>query len=198
MSEAVKKFIPRAPRYVLRTHDRNDMRFSLEHSHGQGGIEKTILLNLSQSGCAFLISPDVEMQLGERIKVEIPIPHGNQIAWWGKVVRMSEYEASKWGFEPDQFENEAKILVGVRFEDLPDTFTRAISKGIKESLLGAMRDQQYRTWIYYKTKYLERAAQVIVYAILTALVVGFIYFFTRPDGNYDAKRGTQWGDRFKF
>jgi hypothetical protein len=45
MSENLRKFVPRAPRYVLRPQDRKVMRFSLEDSLGQGGVEHTILIN---------------------------------------------------------------------------------------------------------------------------------------------------------
>jgi hypothetical protein len=88
--------------------------------------------------------------------------------------------------------------VGVRFEEMPVPFTRTLSKAIKQSLVRAMRDQQYRTWVYYKTRVTEHAVQVILYTVLTAFVVGFIYWFTQPDAKYDSKRGTPWGDRFKF
>jgi hypothetical protein len=82
MNAILRKFVPRAPRYILRPNDRKNMRFSLEDTVGPAGIEETILMNLSQTGVAFLTNGAARIEVGERIKVEIPIPSGEQIAWW--------------------------------------------------------------------------------------------------------------------
>lgn len=198
MSEKLRKFVARAPRYLLRPQDHNVMRFSLEHTGGAGGIEQTILIDLSETGVAFLISPEIEPKLGERLKIEIPVPAGEQIAWWGRVVRIQEYEPRDWFRRNDPFVAANKILVAVKFEALPEVHTRAIRRGLEKSFMQAMRDQQYRTSMYYKTLLSQYTLQAIIYFLLTAFAVGFIYWFTIPDAKYDAKRGTLWGERFKF
>src|ERR1035437_2342386 len=198
MGQKIHKFVPRAPRYVLRPTDRNTMRFSLEHTLGEGGIEQTILINLSESGAAFLVSAGADPRVGERIKVEVPIPGGEQFAWWGKVVRTSVYEPNRWSFKNDRFAGEDKILIALKFDELPESGAKAIRLGLKNSYMQAMRDQQFLTWQYYKNNFLQQFIKYLIYTVLTALVIGFIYRFSRPDANYDAKRGTPWGERFKF
>lgn len=198
MGQKIHKFVPRAPRYVLRPTDRNTMRFSLEHTIGEGGIEQTILINLSESGAAFLVSAGADPRVGERIKVEVPIPGGDQFAWWGKVVRTSEYEPNRWSFGHDRFAGENKILIALKFDELPESGAKAIRSGLKNSYMQAMRDQQFRTWQYHKNTLLQHVIKFFVFTLLTALVLGFIYWFSLPDAKYDAKRGTPWGERFKF
>ncbi|MGE0529129.1 MAG: PilZ domain-containing protein [Bdellovibrionales bacterium] len=198
MAEGVRKFISRAPRYVLRPQDRHIMRFSLQETRGAGGIEHTILLNLSETGAAFLADQGTEFKVGEQIKVEIPIPGGDQIAWFARVVRIQEYEPRTWLFGQDPFADQGKHLIALTFEDLPEPHSRAIRKGIEDSFLKAMREQQYRNWFYYRAYILHNLWQFIAYITLTILALGFIYYFSRPSENYDSKRGAPWGQRFKF
>jgi hypothetical protein len=198
MGENLRRFVPRSFRYVLRAEDRKVMRFSLAEDEGPGGIEKTLLLNMSETGVAFLVSSKTSVSLNERIMVEIPIPNGDQLAWWGRVVRLQEYEPRSWAFGKDQFADSPKIIVGVRFDTLPEGHSRALRKGIEASFMKAMRDQQYRNWVYYRTfaqQYLWKAALA---AVLIAFTIGFIWFFTRPSSNYDPVKGAPWGERFKF
>lgn len=197
MAERVRRFIPRAPRYVLRTQDRQVMRFCLSTEHVPSAIEQTILLNLSETGAAFLVDPSVEMKIGDHIKVEVPIPSGDQIAWWGHVVRIEEYE-SGWFNSRMSVQTDDKLLVAIRFEQLPEPHSRAIRKGVELSLLKAMRDQQYRTFLYYRAMFIQRFVPIMVYAILTILAIGFIYYFSLPTENYDKDRGSPWGKRFNF
>jgi len=193
----VKTFIQRAPRYVLRPTDRSTMRFSFQNTQGAGGIESTLLINLSETGVAFLVNRGGEPRLGDRVKVEVPIPQGETIAWWGSVVRINLYEPRTW-FGRDQFMEHPKVMVALRFEELPEQHTRAIRRGLNRAFLKAMREQQYKTLDYYKTLLSENWIQALVYFALTAFLVLFIYWFTLPSDTYDAKRGAQWGDRFKF
>ncbi len=174
------------------------MRFSLQNTIGEGGIERTVMLNLSQSGVAFMVDHGHHPHLGEFVKVEIPIPGGEQIAWWGKVVRIEEYEPSYWSFRKDPFHDKPRIIVGLKFEELPDAHGRALQKGIEQSFLKAMRDQRYRNLVYYKTFAAQYFVRALMFAVLAAMTVAFIYYFSQPDAKYDAKRGTPWGERFKF
>lgn len=196
MADRIRKFVPRSFRYVLRPQDKNVMRFSLEHTSGSAHVEETFLINLSESGVAFLVSPGTEVHLKERLKVEIPVPGGEHIAWWGRVVRIQEYEPRPW-FGRDRFREDKKILVGVRFDDLPEGHTRIIRKGIEASFMKAMREQQYRNWLYYRTFAFRHLPKILGYTALLAAAIGFIWYFSRPSENYDGKRGAPWGERFK-
>jgi hypothetical protein len=199
MAESAKKFVPRSARYILRPQDRNIMRFGLEDSHaGATDIRQTLLVNLSETGAAFITDSRRGLHIGERIMVEIPVPQGEQIAWWGTVTRLQEYQPRRWFQDTNSFFDEPKILVAIRFDHLPEGHTRAIRKGIEKSYLQAVRDQRYRTWLYYRTLALKYSLQFFAYVILTILALGFIYYFSQPSSNYDEKRGAPWGDRFKI
>ncbi len=198
MGENIRKFVPRAARYVLRTQDRNIMRFGLEDNHSGAPIQQTLLVNLSETGAAFVTDSARGFRLGDRIMVEIPVPEGEQIAWWGNVIRIQEYRPRNWFGKQDSFFDEPKMLVAIRFDSLPEGHTRAIRKGIEKSFMKAMRDQRYRTWLYYRTLTLTYGLQFLTYLALTILAMGFIYYASLPSGNYSSERGSPWGERFKF
>ncbi len=198
MNAVLRKFVPRAPRYILRPQDRNVMRFSLEDTVGPAGIEETLLLNLSESGAAFLTTSAARIEVGERIKVEVPVPSGEQIAWWARVVRVEEYEPRNWFGKRDAFSGPTRLMVGLRFEDLPGGHAKALRKGIEQSFIKAVREQRYRTWNYYRIIFLQHLPKFIAYAALTALTFWFLYWISLPSDNYDSKRGAPWGQRFKF
>lgn len=197
MGNSIRRFIPRAARYTLRSSDRHQMRFCFVNEARGNRLEETILLNLSETGAGFLVDPGHEPSIGEQIKVEIPIPNGDQIAWFGRVVRVEEYEVSRWTLKKTPQAVKRKILVGIRFENLPAGHSRNLQKGIELSFLRAAKEQQYKTMLYYKTLLFHHAPKAFLYLLLTIATLGFIYYFSLPDEHYDSKRGAPWGERFK-
>lgn len=175
------------------------MRFSLADSQGPGGIEQTLLYNLSETGAAFLTTQPRLFELGDFIKVEIPIPNGDQFASWARVVRIEEFEySSHWTTSRHAIFEKEVYLVATKFESLPKGHVRALRKGIEQCFIQAMRDQQYRNWLYYKALFSTYLIPGLIYFFLTLLAVGFIYYFSLPDPQYDSKKGAPWGQRFKF
>jgi hypothetical protein len=197
MSGIVRNFISRSARYTLRPQDKNIMRFSLETSGGgKGAIQETIMLNLSQTGAAFMVDAATAPNMGDRIMVEIPVPSGEQVAWWAIVMRLEEYVPKRRFSQRDEFFEDRKMIVGLRFESLPDQHSKILRKGIEDSFLKVMRDQQYQNWMYYKTL-IRRGAEFCGYILLAAAAFYLVYWLAQPDANYDAKRGAPWGERFK-
>lgn len=198
MGEKIRRFIPRAPRYVLRAPDRNVMRFGLASLRGPAHIEHTTLVNLSETGAAFITDDTSDIKIGDTIKVEIPIPNGDQIAWFARVVRIEEYEERSWLQIRDAEVRRDQVIIGLKFDALPEPHTRAIRKGIERSFLKAVHDQQLRRMLYYKTWLLQNIIPMVFYFVLTCAAIGFIWYFSRPAENYDGSRGAPWGERFKF
>lgn len=198
MGERIRKFIPRAPRYVLRPSDRNLMRFGLASLKGPAHIERTILVNLSETGAAFVTDASNDLKIGDSIKVEIPIPSGDQIAWFARVVRIQEYDDRSWFSRRNSESDPEQIVIGLKFDELPEPHSRAIRKGIEQSFLKALQDQQVRKILYYKAYFIQNVVPFLGYAALILAAVGLIFLLTRPSDNYDAKRGAPWGERFKF
>jgi hypothetical protein len=137
-------------------------------------------------------------KIGDTIKVEVPIPSGDQIAWFARVVRIQEYDDRSWFSRRHSESSVDQIMVGLKFEELPEPHSRAIRKGIEQSFLKALQDQQVRRVLYYKAYFFQNIVPILGYAALILAAVGLIYALTRPSDNYDAKRGAPWGERFKF
>jgi len=196
MSATLRKFVNRAPRYVLRPTDNQVMRFSTES--GPSGVFKTRLINLSETGAAFVVDRSMAPEIGEVIKVEIPVPGLDQIAWFGRVARMEAYSSNSWWSDPDPFADEEKIIVGVHFEGLPSGHRQAIKKGLEEQLLKALKEKRHRQQLYIKHWVLQNSLQFLGYVLLSALSFGLLYYLSRPSDNYDAKRGSPWGQRYEI
>jgi hypothetical protein len=191
------RFRARAARYTLGLHDQRVMRFSQHSDDGKNAIQNTQLVDLSQSGAAFVVDSPFEPNLGDRIMVEIPIPGGEQIAWWAEVVRLQEVRPRRRFSASDDFMADRKVLVGLRFEPLPEAHSRTLKRGLEDSFLRVMREQHTRNVQYYKTK-LRHSARLIFLFGLAVLGFWFVYWLAQPDANYDAKRGAPWGERIKF
>ena len=198
MGEKVRRFINRSPRYVLRPEDEKTLRFSFMQHSGTAGVNETLMVNLSETGVAFIMDQDHHPGVGELIKVEIPVPGGERIAWLGRVMHVRDFQASRWFARRDRFQGLPKVIVGVHFEELPDGHSRALRRGIEQSFVKIMQEQKYRNLNYFKALFFQYMPRTVFYILLTLMALGFIYYFQLPDAKYDAKRGTQWGERFKF
>lgn len=198
MGDALRRFVPRAPRYILRPQDRNMMRFGLSQMRGPAHIEHTTLLNLSETGAAFVTDASCDLKIGDSVKVEVPIPNGEQIAWFARVVRIEEYDDRGWLARNRDRRRHEEVMIALRFEELPEPHTRAIRKGLEKSFLKALQDQQVRRVLYWKAYLTQNIFPILGYFLLTLAAIGFIYYFTLPSSNYDPKRGAPWGERYKF
>lgn len=173
------------------------MRFGLQEGP-HSTVHQTILMNLSETGVAFVTHSSRQFTLGDLVMVEVPIPGGDQIAWWARIVRIQEFEPGRWQKKRDGFFDEPKVFVAATFEKLPEGHSRALRRGIEQSFLQAMRDQRLRTWLYYRTLFTRHFVQACIYALLTFATFGLLYMWSRPSSNYDAEKGAPWGQRFKF
>ena len=197
MGEGIRKFVPRAPRYVLRTHDRNIMRFGLAGLKGPAHIETTALVNLSETGAAFLAPAHCDLKIGDVIKVEIPIPNEEQIAWFAKVVRIAAAQGGA-GYSNQFRDHDETVIIALKFEELPEPHSKAIRRGIEASFLKALREQQAARMLYYRAFLIQNMIPLMFYLALSLAAFAFIYYFSLPSENYDGSRGAPWGQRFKF
>jgi hypothetical protein len=196
MSDALRKFIPRAPRYVLRPNDRHIVRYSTEGDRSMVSINRTVLLNISESGVAIEMDLNSCPHLGERLMIELPVPGGDQIAWYARVVRTQLKKQNWWAHHA---ENEPeKVVVALKFEDLPQGHRKAIRRGLDERFIEELRDRRARQWLYLKSLWIENTWKILGYTVGILAVAGLIYWLSRPTANYDAKRGSPWGQRYQF
>lgn len=196
MSQALRRFVPRAPRYILRPNDNQMLRFApnkiLNRSYS------TRFMNVSESGLAFLIDKSSAPGIGEFIKVEFPVPGGEQIAWFAKVVRLEEFVPEDWWSEAKAKEHENDVIVGIQFHQLPDGHRQAIRLHLQEKFHQVLKERSQARWRLTAHYFAEYGWQVVMYGIAAALAFSILYFLAQPSPNYDPKRGSPWGQRFKF
>jgi hypothetical protein len=172
------------------------MRYASDQ--GPAGVFKTRLVNLSETGAAFLVDRSMAPHIGDAVKVEIPIPGLDQIAWFGTVVRMEAYESGSWWADPDPFADEEKMLVGVQFQRLPSGHRQAIKRGLEDQFLRELRERRRRQQLYLQQWIAENALKFMGYIALTLAAFWFLYFLSMPSANYSADKGSPWGQRFIF
>lgn len=195
MSTALRRFINRAPRYILKPTDNQVMRFATDR--GPQGVFKTKLVNLSETGAAFVVDRSMAPQIGDTLKVELPIPGLDQIAWFGEVVRMEVYSSNSWWSDPDPFVDDEKMLIAVHFQELPHGHRAAIKKGLQDQFLLELQERRLRQQLYVKQWILENLFKFTGYLLLSIASFGLLYYLSRPSENYDSQRGAPWGQRFK-
>lgn len=195
MAQALKRFIARAPRYVLRPGDNQMLRFSPNNVKNRSF--STRLMNVSETGLAFLIDRRSCPRIGEFIKLEFPVPGGEQIAWFGKVVRLEEFSIHPWWSEKQEHDQEHDVVVGVQFHDLPDGHRLAIRNHLHERFFAVQRERQSARALRLRAFFSDHGWQIIMYALSALFVAGVLYLLSLPSPSYDEKRGAPWGQRFK-
>jgi PilZ domain len=157
----------------------------------------TQFVNVSETGLAFLISRESAPRIGEFIKVEFPVPGGEQIAWFAKVVRLEElHEPPWWSNKRPQIEAE-EIIVGVQFHELPEGHRQAIREHLHDKfhqLLKERRQERFKKIEHFFSVY---GWQILLYGASIILTFTILYFLAQPSANYDPVRGAPWGQRFK-
>jgi hypothetical protein len=170
------------------------LRFAPNKVHNRSF--STLFVNISETGLAFVIDRTSAPGIGDFIKVEFPIPGGEQVAWFAKVVRLEEYSSTPWWSERTAEKDE--ILVGVQFHQLPAGHRQSIRIHLQTKFKEVLRDRQRARWRQAKMFVAENGSAILMYGVATVLTIAILYFLSLPTTNYDAKRGAPWGQRFKF
>jgi hypothetical protein len=196
MSQALRRFIHRAPRYVLRTGDNQMLRFAPQR--GLNRTYSTQFVNVSESGIAFIVDPRSAPRLREVIKLEFTVPGGEQIAWFGRVVRLEEFHNSRWWSSKSDGSDDREILVAIHFHDLPQGHLNAIRMHLQGKFRQVAHDWKMARMRRAKSFLKEHAWQLVIYFAATVVTAGILFLLSRPSPNYDAQKGAPWGQRFKF
>ncbi len=194
MSNGLRNFIPRAPRYVLRPNDERFLRFA--HHDDRSNSYATRFLNLSETGLAFVIDRDTAPQIGDIIKIEFPVPGDGQVAWFARVIRIEEYVAEKsWHRRLDQSLDDY-VVVGVRFHDLPVGHQNAIRAALNHKFNAILRERYRENFYQFSSFLAAHFWKSVVYLALAITTFLILYFFSLPSANYDQDHGAPWGQRF--
>jgi hypothetical protein len=169
------------------------LRFA--HRDDRRNSYATRFINVSETGLAFLVDRDCAPHIGEFIKVEFPVPGTGQIAWFARVVRIEEYHPPRtWHKRLDKEDDE--ILVAVHFDDLPEGHRKAIRAGLNQKFTEVLKERQKDNFFQLMSFLTAHFWKTLLYVGLALATVAILYVFSRPNENYDPKRGAPWGQRF--
>jgi hypothetical protein len=192
---AIRRFVPRATRYVLRPQDQKLLRFAFQQDHLGQGIQETVLFNLSKTGLAFLVEREFAPALGDLIKVDFSVPGRQRLASWARVVRTEEYSRGLWWLKENPRFSDF-IMVGISFQDLPVGHEMEIQTGLDQRLTELFhehrKEQIRRLWQWFQ----YRGWKVTAFLAAAVCVFWSLYLLSRPSDNYDPRRGSPWGERF--
>lgn len=139
--------IKRSPRYQVRENDGIRMRF---FSAKTKRIVPVDVVDISDSGVAFVTNVKHAPKIGEVLKVDFNPPGSMQIACLARVVRMEEpvRDSKHSGYD--------KIKIAVTFHNLPMSYQRLLTESISEVIGMEMKSQSqqafwdsvYNSWWY--------------------------------------------------
>lgn len=199
---SIKKFVSRAPRYRVQSEDEQSVRFlrkskvQSEKGNQEEAIHSSELLNISATGLAFKTEEEVELEVGEKIKVEFPIPGFRQAAWWARVVRIQKQKKRDWFGNVIDNQKE-DIVVGLHFCSMPvqhhDLISREINSRFKK-IEKLKKKKIFKKWLEVIKEYGIKVLLLVLVALLTFFL---LYLLSRPSMNYHPSFGSPWGKRFK-
>ncbi len=198
MGQAIRKFVPRAPRYVLQPRDNRVLRYGSEKD--QHTPHKTNVVDLSETGLAYLVDRECAPQIGDMIRLEFTIPHQNTVSWWGRVTRITEYDPAPYQVAHRNEDGSAadEVLIGVEFHNVDENQRLKIREGLAERLQQLDQQRRQERWqalAYWFQKYAVRTTLILAVLVVT---LGVLYALSRPGPNYDPERGSPWGQRYPW
>ena len=131
----IEELYPRAPRYTIEVGDHQLVRFS---GSPQGSrAMHTRVINISESGMAFLVPYLTAPQKGTQIKVEFNAPNTPPIACFAQVVRVETHRL----YHP---EHKAQVfkLVAVEFVKLHPKQREMIASGLHQKIREKYEEHQ--------------------------------------------------------
>lgn len=195
MAELATVYVARAPRYILSPEDNRLMFFA--HKDTRGEKQESLFLNISATGLAFATERDLAPNLGEMIKLEFSAPGEGRVAWWGRVVRVEEYEKhSFWSLGSSNVSDDM-VYVAVKFQNMPEAHVHKIKSSVKKKFKEIRRAQKANFWnnlMYYVAAH---QVQIFMYVLCIIFSVFILFALAQPSGTYDKDRGSPWGLRFK-
>ena len=121
----IEELYPRAPRYVIQISDDHIVRFA--HQPKGSRAMHTRIVDLSESGMAFVVPVLSAPKLDEKIKVEFNAPGCDPIACFAKVVRVQHHKSYNSIGQPQVFR-----LIAVEFQNLYEAQRQQIAQGLTE------------------------------------------------------------------
>ncbi len=141
----IEDLYPRAPRYIIEIGDHQVVRFAQKPTGSK--TMHTRIIDLSESGMAFLAPYLTAPQKDEMIKVEFTAPNTDSMACFAKVVRVQIHRTYNKHHEPQSFK-----LIAVEFKDLHPKQRQMLAAGLTQQFRNKQKQYQ-REQFYFKIKY---------------------------------------------
>jgi hypothetical protein len=197
--QKARSFVPRAPRYEYQELDPKVLRFSTDKNVPL----EAYIYNLSLTGVAFIVKKSAAPAIGDVLKVELGLPlpeeaalkNPKKMAWFGKVARIENKKTLPWWLNQKA---EDFTTIGIHFIDLPISHSQMIQTTLDQCWVTLRKKRWQEHWRRALLFYSKKSVEYATYAI--AVWAAFLFFkhFTKPDSDYDASRGSPWGQRFKI
>lgn len=140
----IEELYPRAPRYTLEFSDNHVVRFA--HMPKGSKIMHTRIVNLSESGMAFLVPFLSAPEAGQMVKVEFNAPNCESMACFAKVMRVQIHRAYFKDAEPQEFK-----VIAVEFHQLHQKQRQLLSAGLSLQLKKKQREyQRQQMWLKFQ------------------------------------------------
>lgn len=186
----------------MNADDNRILRFARESNRATFGEQtqphpgegvQTEIINISQSGMAFVVERQFAPQIDEIIKVEFaPAPEAKSLAWFARVVRIElpEQQAS-WKTRSNS------LRVGIRFEEPPPEYQQELRANLQQRARSLRRQARWQALRNLRRWLGRHYPELILVALTTAATIGVLYILTQPSPSYDPEHPTVWGERFR-
>lgn len=180
----------RAHRYRLLATDGSSLRFQ---SQRWGRVYSADILDVSETGLAFLVPRKWAPKPGKNISMEFSFRGGMRIACIARVVRVAEYRAAKNGNTDEDL-----VRIGVMYHTIHRRFTRVISDLVHQARLAqarpmvrmirGLRPRGESVWM-------TLFQSVFILSFVTVLIAGVFFFFQTFEIKARPSQGT-WAEKF--
>jgi len=149
-----------------------------------------MIIDMSESGMAFLVNRDHIPRLGENIMIEFEVPSKEQMACFSRVIRIEEIpRRDLWKYP------ERNVIVAVTFMNLTRGHRKQLNHGLNKKF-EVLREQFKKTKVKEKVAWLRSYSKLALLYLACILGIVFIfYFLTQPRGNYNNLKIVPWGER---
>lgn len=161
MTQALSKYLLRAPRYTLNPEDNNLIR--VVGPTQEPWEEYTDIRNVSLTGLSFTTDPSFCPRLGEIIRIQFTVPGSSQMACHAIVTRLEQIESEK-------------ILVGVHFYKLEMSHRINLARGLVEKFGFDSEEDQVIDLKHQrkKKKFIQIFALICLWMVLTTLLFSLL------------------------
>ena len=166
-SNNATRFVNRSPRYTLNAEDRKLIRYT-RGPRKQKNIA-TEIINVSETGLAFIVDASMSPKRGEKIAVEFEVPGAQKMACYGHVIRVEEIK--KQGVTVLH----PKVMVAVNFVHLFESHEDNLAEGLKKRF-GKIDDENNQASKSAQRKWLWEHRKDLATLFCSHLILSFASF----------------------